>query len=370
MKPESFEKLLNAGLYTGVPDSQLKPFCDYLMRRYGISKRHIICANEGNCVALAAGHYLATGKPAVVYMQNSGIGNIINPATSLMSDMVYGIPCIYVVGWRGERGVHDEPQHAQMGVVTETLLADIGIETFVIGPETTASEAADKLAQWQPLLERGKSVAFLVRKGAFEKGELMDYGGAAEMTREEAVELTAQAAAGDPIICTTGKASRELFEIRERKGESHEGDFLTVGSMGHSSTIALGIALERPERKVWCVDGDGAMLMHMGAVATIGSLAPKNYIHIVLNNASYETVGGMPTVAPSVDLCAVAKDCGYRFVTSASSREELASALESAKAADGPALVEAVVSIGSRADLGRPTISPEQSKKAFMDFLS
>ncbi len=369
MKAESFEKLLNAGLYTGVPDSQLKPFCDYLMRRYGISERHVICANEGNCVALAAGHYLATGKPAVVYMQNSGIGNIINPATSLMSDMVYGIPCIYVVGWRGEPGVHDEPQHAQMGVVSEALLADIGVETYTIGPDTTEAEIAQKLAEWQPLSESGKSAAFLVRKGSFEKGELMDYGGAAALSREEAVSLVAQAAAGSPIVCTTGKASRELFEIREKRGESHASDFLTVGSMGHSSTIALGIALERPELKVWCVDGDGAMIMHMGAVATIGSLAPKNYIHIVLNNASYETVGGMPTVAPSVDLCAVAEDCAYRFVTSAASREELTAALESAKAADGPALVEAIVSIGSRGDLGRPTISPAQSKKEFMSYL-
>ncbi|MDE5547458.1 MAG: phosphonopyruvate decarboxylase, partial [Clostridia bacterium] len=232
--------------FTGVPDSLLQPLCNYLMQKYGANNaHHIIAANEGNCVALAAGHYLATGKVPVVYLQNSGIGNIVNPVASLLNDKVYGIPCIFLVGWRGEPGVHDEPQHVFQGEVTVKLLEDIGIATCVLSKDTTEEQAAKQLEAWQPLLQAGKQVAFVVKKGTFTFDGKMTYKNDNPMLREEIIRRIVKAAGDDVIISTTGKASRELFELREEAGETHGKDFLTVGSMGHSSSIALKIAMEK-----------------------------------------------------------------------------------------------------------------------------
>src|SRR5574344_836479 len=231
--------------FTGVPDSQLKPLCNYLMSTYGISDKHIIAANEGNCTALAAGYYLSTGKIPVVYMQNSGIGNIINPVASLMNDKVYGIPCIFIVGWRGEPGVHDEPQHVYQGEVTIKLLEDMDIRTFVITKETTESELHEKLDEFKNLLAKGKQVAFVVKKGALEFDGKVEYKNDNVMQREEIIKHIVKYSDNDIIVSTTGKASRELFEIREANKQDHSHDFLTVGSMGHSSSIALSIALQK-----------------------------------------------------------------------------------------------------------------------------
>ena len=237
--------------FTGVPDSQLKPLCNYLMDTYGISDKHIIAANEGNAVALAAGYHLATGKTPVVYMQNSGIGNIINPVASLMNDKVYGIPCVFIVGWRGEPGVKDEPQHIYQGEVTVKLLEDMDIRTFIISKDTTEDELNAKMAEFRELLGIGKQVAFVVRKGALECDAKVKYENANTMVREDIIRHITDVTGEDVIVSTTGKASRELFEIREAKGQPHGTDFLTVGSMGHSSSIALGIALQKPEKKIW-----------------------------------------------------------------------------------------------------------------------
>lgn len=352
--------------FTGVPDSRLKPLCNYLMSSYGIGKHHIIAANEGNCVAIAAGYHLSTGKVPIVYMQNSGIGNIINPVASLMNDKVYGIPCIFFVGWRGEPGMHDEPQHAYQGGVTVRLLEDMNIRTFVIGKETTEEEVMSKLAEWSPLLEAGKQVAFIVKTGALEFDGIVKYSNAYEMTRECVIRSIVAISDTDPVVSTTGKISRELFEIREANKQGHGYDFLTVGSMGHSSSIAFGIALQKPGRKVWCLDGDGAFLMHMGAAALIGANCPRNMVHVVINNGAHETVGGMPTVATKIDIVAIAKGCGYPRAVCVECYGELEKELFAAKKGEELSLIEVRCSVGSRDDLGRPTTEPKENKRDFM----
>lgn len=355
--------------FTGVPDSQLKELCNELMCEYGISKNHVIAANEGNCVALAAGYHLATGKIPVVYMQNSGIGNIVNPVASLLNDKVYGIPCIFVVGWRGEPGVHDEPQHIFQGEITLQLLHDLGIDTFVIEKTTTKEEVEGQLAAWQETLRRGKQVAFVVKKGALSFDGHAEYKNDYTLSRERIIERIASVSGEDAVVSTTGKASRELFEIRERNGQGHGYDFLTVGSMGHSSSIALGIALQKPDKKIWCIDGDGAALMHMGAMAVIGANCPKNMVHVVINNGAHETVGGMPTVAAKIDLVKIALACGYEFAVSADNEKDLDAALYEAKNRNALSFIEVKCAIGARADLGRPTTTAMENKLNFMSEL-
>ena len=371
MKVEKIIEIIGADFYTGVPDSQLKALCNYLMNTYGIDpKHHIIAANEGNCTALAAGYHLATGKVPVVYMQNSGEGNIINPAASLLNEKVYGIPVIFIIGWRGEPGVHDEPQHIYQGEVTIKLLDDMGIESFIIGKDTTEDELSAKMAEFRQLLAQGKDVAFVIRKGALEYAEKVEYRNENTMLREEIIRHIVNISEEDPIISTTGKASRELFEIREANGQGHQYDFLTVGSMGHSSSIAFGVAINKPKQKIWCIDGDGAVLMHMGSIALIGVNKPNNLIHIVVNNAAHETVGGMPTVAGHIDLVALAKACGYPFAVSVNSFERLDSVLNYVKNSNELCFVEVKCSLGARENLGRPTTTAQENKLNFMEYLA
>lgn len=370
MKAEKFTEILGADFYTGVPDSQLKALCNYLMNTYGIDpKHHVIAANEGNCTALAAGYHLATGKVPVVYMQNSGEGNIINPVASLLNDKVYAIPVMFVIGWRGEPGIHDEPQHIYQGEVTVRLLEDMGIKTYILGKETTEEELREVMKDFESVLAEGKDVAFVIRKGALTYDGKVVYKNDNEMKREEIIRHIIQVSGEDPVVSTTGKASRELFELREAFGQSHKYDFLTVGSMGHSSSIALGIAAQKPDTKIWCIDGDGAVLMHMGAMAVLGSEHPGNMIHIVINNGAHETVGGMPTVAAGVDLTAVAKACGYPFAVSVDSFQSLDSELKAAKARHALTLIEVKCAIGARDDLGRPTTTAKENKENFMEYL-
>ena len=370
MKVEKLVEIIGADFYSGVPDSQLKALCNYLMDKYGIDPRHhIIAANEGNCAALAAGYHLATGKVPAVYMQNSGEGNIINPVASLLSEKVYAIPMIFIIGWRGEPGVHDEPQHIYQGEVTVKLLDDMGIASFVIGKETTDDEVAQAMDSFRTFLSSGKDVAFVIRTGALTDAPRVEYKNDNSMTREEIIRHIVAVSGEDPIVSTTGKASRELFEIRVANGQSHKYDFLTVGSMGHSSSIALGVAINKPERKIWCIDGDGAVLMHMGSVAVIGVNKPSNLVHVVINNGAHETVGGMPTVAGQIDLVAIAKACGYPNATCVSTFDELDKALEAAKSRSELSFIEVKCSIGARDDLGRPTTTALENKRNFMKYL-
>ena len=370
MEVKCFLDILGSEFYTGVPDSQLKAMCNYLMSTYGIDpKHHIIAANEGNCTALAAGYHLATGKVPVVYMQNSGEGNIINPVASLLSDKVYAIPTIFVIGWRGEPGIHDEPQHIYQGEVTVRLLEDMDIKPFIVGQETTEEELNSVMEEFRKILADGKDVAFVIRKGALSYDGKIKYENRNTMAREEIIQHIVKASGEDPIVSTTGKASRELFETREANGQSHKYDFLTVGSMGHSSSIALGVAINKPDTKVWCVDGDGAVLMHMGSMAVLGANAPKNMIHVIINNGAHETVGGMPTVASKIDLVSIAKACGYPNAVCVDSFEALDQELEAAKDRDELSMIEVKCSIGAREDLGRPTTTALENKKNFMVYL-
>lgn len=355
--------------FLGVPDSQLKALCNYLYKNCGISSDHIIAANEGNCTALAAGYYLATGKVPVVYMQNSGLGNVVNPVASLLNDKVYGIPCVFVIGWRGEPGLKDEPQHIFQGAVTLDLLKVMDIASFVVRKDTTEQELAAQMAEFQLLLAAGKSVAFVIAKEALTYDEKVSFKNDFTMTREEVIRHITAFSGEDPIVSTTGKASRELFEIRVRNGQPHKYDFLTVGSMGHSSSIALGIALSKPHTKIWCIDGDGAALMHMGALAVIGSQRPRNLVHIVINNGAHESVGGLPTAARSASLAKVAEACGYVNVKTVGTFAELDAVLKDARNADGLTFIEAKTAIGARADLGRPTTSAMENRDGFMAYL-
>jgi phosphonopyruvate decarboxylase len=360
MNVETFTEILGADFYTGVPDSLLRPLCDFLMKNF--RDRNIIATNEGNCAAIAAGYHLATGKIPVVYMQNSGEGNIINPLASLLNEKIYSIPIIFVVGWRGEPGVHDEPQHIFQGEITCELLNLMGVKNFVIDKETSPAELQSVMEDYKKILASGSCVAFVIKKGALTFDEKISYKNSFIMRREDVLKKIIDVAGKDFIIATTGKTGRELFELREE----HSHDFLTVGSMGHCSSIALGLALNRPEKNFWCVDGDGALLMHMGAVAVIGAAKPENLIHVVINNGAHESVGGMPTAAASVDLTAIARACGYQEVFKATDFDELETFLQRAKSARKLTFLEVECAIGSRKDLGRPTTTPAENKLKFM----
>ena len=354
--------VLGAECFTGVPDSKLRPLVDYLMDTYGAnSPAHLIAANEGSAAALAAGCHLATGKVPLVYLQNSGLGNLVNP----LHREVYGIPCIFVIGWRGEPDLHDEPQHLVQGRLSLPLLETMGVQTMVLTHDSTPAEVAAWMATMHPHLKEGGQCALLVRDGALDYPK-RKYANAYTLRREDAIAQILDAAGDAVIVATTGKTGRELFELREKRGAGHAHDFLTVGSMGHASAIALGIALHRPQRRVIVLDGDGAALMHTGAMATIGAAAPPNLTHILLNNEAHESVGGAPTAAHSVDFPAAAAALGYRTVRTAATATELVRALEELRGSRVLSFLEVRTAIGSRADLGRPTTTPAENKAALM----
>ncbi len=355
------------GFFTGVPDSLLKDFCAYIMDN---SEKHIITANEGGSIALAAGYYLSTGNIPLVYMQNSGWGNAINPLTSLVDPNVYSIPMLLLVGWRGGPGIKDEPQHIRKGRITIPLLDAVGVPYSIL---------PDSLEELKMVLEnalyhmknKNAPYALIVKKGIFEKYELKNkLGTFYDLNREEALKLVVnELNSQDIIISTTGMLSRELFEYREFLKQGHEKDFLTVGSMGHSSKIALGIALNKSERNVYCLDGDGAVIMHMGALAIIGQKKPKNFKHIIFNNGAHDSVGGQPTAGFDIDFPAIAKACGYKTTLKVEKKNEVKEKMNLLKSSEGPAILEIRINKGSRKDLGRPTTTPIENKEKFMGYL-
>ena len=363
---EAYEALIASGIdmFTGVPDSLLKNICAYITDT-APREKHIIAANEGNAVGIAAGHYLATGKPALVYMQNSGLGNTVNPLLSLADEKVYSIPMVLMIGWRGEPGVHDEPQHVKQGEVTLALLDAMQIPYIIL------EDASQIKAQVELSLERKAPTAIVIRKGTFGSYKLKNArSNNNPLSREDAMKLVVDhLKESDVIVSTTGKLSRELFEYREAKQQGHGHDFLTVGSMGHSSSIALGIALEKPNRRVFCFDGDGAFIMHTGALGIVASMNPRNYFHILFNNDAHESVGGQPTIGYELDAVTMAKASGYKQAMRATTREEMIAALQQLETTEGPVLLELRVKIDSREDLGRPTTTPIQNKEAFMEEL-
>ena len=358
---EFYNELVARGLdaFYGVPDSLLKELCACITQN-APAGQHIIAANEGNALALAAGHYLATGKPAVVYMQNSGLGNVVNPLLSLTDAAVYSIPALLLIGWRGEPGVHDEPQHITQGRLTLPLLQALEVEHAVLENIAQVAEACEYMAT------HSRPYALVVRKGCFEPHPRTPAAPRYELAREEAIRCVAGLLGErDVVVSTTGMISRELYENRP----SHEKDFLTVGSMGHASSIALGIALAKPNRQVYCLDGDGALLMHLGAAAVLGAHAPGNLRHILINNEAHDSVGAQPTVMPGVHAGQLAHALGYRHAYRVQTLDELRAAWPEFAAQEGPSLLEIMVHCGSRKDLGRPKERPAENKQAFMAFL-
>ena len=377
IRPQFLYELLQENgtdFFTGVPDSLLKNFCAYITDTVD-ARHHIIAANEGCAVGLAAGHYFAADTIPLVYMQNSGLGNTVNPLLSLADKAVYSVPLLLVIGWRGEPSVHDEPQHITQGKVTCALLDAMEIPYAIL--ETDEEKAAIQITDaYKSIKERNAPFALVVRKGCFAPYTLKSNDSVpAEMTREQAIEqIIAHTPSNAVFVSTTGMASRELYELREKYGQKHDTDFLTVGSMGHASQIALGIALCKQDKTVVCIDGDGAAIMHLGGISTIATQKPKNMVHIVLNNGAHDSVGGQPTVARKINLCAIAEACGYGHAVCVRTQAELTAALANAVAAPdaadmGPVFIEILVSKGSRPDLGRPKSSPIENKKAFMALL-
>ena len=375
IRPTYFiEKLRENGIdcFAGVPDSLLKNICAYITDHCD-AQHNIITANEGAAIGLAAGHYLATGKPACVYMQNSGEGNIINPLASLTDPEVYNIPVLLLIGWRGKPGVHDEPQHVKQGKVTLGLLETMGINYDVLSKDE--AQAEKQILTAIDALNKKDVYALVIEKDTFDNYQLSTVNSQLfedlTMSREEAIQTVAAVLGEkDCIVSTTGMISRELFEYRAQMNQGHEHDFLTVGSMGHASQIALGIALEKPDRRVWCFDGDGAAIMHMGSMAIVASKQPKNYVHVIFNNGAHDSVGGQPTVGLNIDIPRIARAVGYQHTYSVSTKDDLQEILQEIQKQDGLTLLEVKVKKGNRKDLGRPTTTPIENKEAFMDFLA
>jgi len=366
-----YDQLASHGVdfFTGVPDSLLKEFCLCVDDRVSNNK-HVIAANEGNAIALAAGYYLAKQSLPLVYMQNSGLGNAVNPLLSLCDPDVYSIPVVIMIGWRGEPGVKDEPQHIKQGKIQIELLETMNIPYEIISGDDDKFKI--KISSIVDIAKNNsKAAVLLIKKGTFERysNEIQksdDRG----MKRETSLQVILENLDSNVIVVsTTGKTSREIFEIRENKGHSHQQDFLTVGSMGHCSSIALGIAIAKPDRKIVCIDGDGAMLMHMGILTTIAILKQKNFHHILLNNEIHDSVGGQETAAKNVDLSKVVAAIGSSKIFKVENPLELKNSLREFMACDGPSFLEVKIQPGSRSDLGRPNVKPIENKESFMAFL-
>ena len=370
LKPsELYEALIKnrVSYFCGVPDSLLSSFSFYLENH--AKKAHDIAVNEGNAIALAVGYYLATEETPLVYMQNSGLGNAINPLVSLADPLVMGIPIILLIGWRGQEGKIDEPQHKKQGLITTKLLKDLGIPYEILS--TRNVEVFRQVTRATEYAHENKSpFALLVEPNTLPSFEKKDGGTKSSLNREEVIKTLVDSLNDtDIVVATTGKASRELYEHREATGQKHAQDLLVVGGMGHASGIALAIAQQQSVRKVYCIDGDGALLMHMGAVATIGRKGLKNFYHFVINNGAHESVGGQPTVGLDVNMPAIAKACGYRHTIRVSSKDLLLDTLKRIEKLDGPVFIEVRVNSKSRTELSRPTIHPSKNKEAFMRFM-
>lgn len=370
--PQAYLKILMAediSFFSGVPDSLLKDFCACVTDTLA-STDHIIAANEGAAVGLAIGHHLGAGKVPLVYLQNSGLGNVVNPLLSLASPEVYGIPMLIMIGWRGEPGFKDEPQHVHQGRVMMPMLDTMGIDAVILSDELEEAKAQTKRAA-ADARRTNSPVALVIRKGLFGPYANITAPNDLQISREEAIITAASAVEEDAaIICTTGMASRELFEFRATKNEGHHRDFLTVGGMGHASQIALGLALAQNNRPVYCFDGDGAAIMHMGSMAISGQSDCNNFVHIVFNNGAHASVGGQPTVGLDVNLPLIAKACGYSVIVSVDTVEELVEAIADTQNEHvGSSFIEVKTRAGNRKDIGRPTSTPAQNKVDLMKFL-
>jgi len=354
--------------FTGVPDSTFKSWMSFLNDSKN-NMKNTITVNECEAIAVASGYHLATGKLGIVYMQNSGFGKTVNPITSLVDPDVYSIPMILMIGWRGEPGEKDEPQHKKMGRIMTHMLQtmEIPYEILSDNPNVVDTQLKNAVSMAK---KSGGPYALIVRSETFSEYIGEKTPGKYEMKREDAIITIIDSLNKDDIvISTTGKTSRELFEYREHKKQSHGNDFYTVGSMGCSLAIGFEIA-ENNKRKVFVLDGDGAVLMQLGSFATIGHYKPKNLYHILFDNSVHESTGGQPTVSNTVNFEKVAEACGYKYTSTVKTKIELENEIKNIKNKEGPVLIVVKISAGSRKDLGRPTLTPIQNKKSFMEKLS
>lgn len=362
IRPELFIEWLSAsGVsdFVGVPDSLLRAMSVALEQQSRLgSVKHVIAANEGAAVGYALGAFLESGEPALVYMQNSGLGNAINPLAALAHRNIYGTPMVLLIGWRGEPGRHDEPQHLVQGAITRELLKVLGIPYLVLdSDEDSASKQVSGLVS--ELQKNPQPMALLVPAGTFAETKLaVSHNSALPLSREDGLRITVETMPQHArAIATTGMLGRELWEIRGESQSSGAGDFMVVGGMGHASAIAHGVAEKSPETPVWCLDGDGSLLMHLGSVAVIGDYAPRNLKHVLFNNFAHDSVGGQPTSMKNVQVGKMADALGYRWIGSASTADEVKMLLSVLADSDGPAMVEIQVRTGARNNLGRPPTS-------------
>lgn len=371
MKVEDFiatlkkEKLL---FLTGVPCSYLTNFLEYITTQSN-PLQHIRAASEGEAIGIATGYHLATNKVPIVYLQNSGFGNTVNPITSLMDKEVYSIPAILLLTWRGKPGTKDEPQHKKMGRVMTNLLEDLEIPYEFADSDIRKTSATIKKIKKIAVSEQ-HPIALIIEPGLFEKSDC-DCGihslAGSYMSREQILEMLLPKIGENPIITTTGKTSREVFELREKFHQFHKFDFLTVGSMGCASGIGFGVSMQ-VKSKVFVIDGDGAIFMRMGTLATIGNYAPANFIHIIIDNGSYESTGEQPTVSSTLNWKQLLSSVGYKDISIIKTKLQL----QKLKFTDkkGPIGVVIYSKPGSRQNLGRPTSSPLENKNEFMRFIS
>lgn len=371
MKASVFlDQVKNIGIHiiAGVPDSTLKQFCDAVCLDNGKEFKHYVTANEGAAVGLATGAYLAKKRPCLVYLQNSGLGNIINPLASIANREVYGIPMLFVVGWRGEPGVKDEPQHVYQGKVTCALLEVMDVPYSVIDETTSEMQLAEILEKAHKLLGDNRQYAIVVKKGTFEKECAFTWTNGYELIREQALGTILEHVYNDSyIVSTTGKISRELYEQSDALYGNHDRLFMTVGGMGHASMIAYGMAQADENRRIVCIDGDGAVMMHMGALAFLAKQSPKNFLHIVINNAAHESVGAMPTGYSGQTYSQIAKACGYPDTYLVKTELELKTALDDTRNKRSLSMIEVMTSLDSRAELGRPKESAMENRVNFME---
>jgi phosphonopyruvate decarboxylase len=368
-----FNTLIGNGVefFSGVPDSLLKAICFYIADNT-TKENHVIAANEGNALSLGVGYHLSTSKVPLIYLQNSGIGNIINPLLSIADTDVYSIPLLLMIGWRGEPNVEDEPQHKKQGKVTIKLLETMEIPYTILSKNTDNEEVVSIIRN--SILKAKKysmPYALVVKKGTFSDYKLKNnYNKKFPLKREDAIKLIIDNFdSNDIIVSTTGVTSRELFEYRSYLGQEHKQDFLTVGGMGHASQIALGIAMQKPHITVFCLDGDGAALMHLGSLPINASSSCKNFIHIVFNNGAHDSVGGQPTVGYKIDFPKIAEASGYDIVLCATTKIEVKKSLALLKRNQGVNFLEIRVEKGFRSNLSRPSKSPLDNKESFMNFI-
>lgn len=352
--------------FTGVPDSYLNGFCNYLKLNF-LASENVITANEGNAIAFAAGYYLSTGELPLVYMQNSGMGNSINPLVSLTDTHVYSIPMILLIGWRGEPETKDgeREQHIMQGRLTKPLLDDMGISYHIIS-DSTAQEDVSWAANYAR--EKSKTVALIVPNGVLTEKKKNDADDKYPLSREEAISIILDVMPKDTLyVASTGRATRELFCQREIRGEDHSHDFLNIGSMGHGSSVAMGLALGNPKRRVVCLDGDAAAIMHMGAMTTVSKLELPNFTHVVLNNGAHESVGGQPSVGQLIEFTKIAEGCGYYTVgRSVENEEQLRLAVQACIECGKASFVDARIHSGIRNDLHSITMSSHEMIDEFI----